>query len=101
MRTDSFYVIPTALMLVATVLSLAYMLRFVSMIFFGQPKGEDGVETADVEAAKVGEHTEESHKGFDVPNYIKLSFAILVVLVVIVGIYPQFFIHLIQTASIG
>ncbi len=101
MRTDSFYVIPTALMLVATVLSLAYMLRFVSMIFFGQPKGEDGVEIADVEAAKVGEHTEESHKGFDVPNYIKLSFAILVVLVVIVGIYPQFFIHLIQTASIG
>src|SRR5208337_4347365 len=34
MRVDSFYILPTALMLVATVLSLAYMLRFVSMIFF-------------------------------------------------------------------
>jgi proton-translocating NADH-quinone oxidoreductase chain M len=100
MRTDSFYVIPTALMLVATVFSLAYMLRFVSMIFFGEPKDEN-VETEDIEAAVVGEHTEESHKGFDVPNYIKLSFAILVVLVVFVGIYPTFFIHLIQTVSIG
>jgi NADH-quinone oxidoreductase subunit M len=100
MRTDSFYVIPTALMLVATVFSLAYMLRFVSMIFFGEPKDEN-VETEDIEAAVVGEHTEESHKGFDVPNYIKLSFAILVVLVVFVGIYPTFFIHLIQTVSMG
>ncbi len=101
MRTDSFYTIPTALMLVATVLSLAYMLRFVSMIFFGQPKDENGVEIAETEAAKVSEHTEESHKGLDVPNYIKLSFAILVVLVVVVGIYPTFFIHLIQTVSMG
>ena len=39
MRVDSFYIIPTALMLVATVLSLAYMLRFVSMIFFGATQG--------------------------------------------------------------
>jgi formate hydrogenlyase subunit 3/multisubunit Na+/H+ antiporter MnhD subunit len=103
MRTDSFYVIPTALMLVATVLSLAYMLRFVSKIFFGEPVDEN-VETAEVEAAETavdGERTEKSHKGFEVPNYIKLSFAILVVLVVFVGIYPTFFIHLIQTVSMG
>ncbi len=40
-------------------------------------------------------------KSSDVPNYIKLSFAILVVLVVLVGIYPSFFIHLIQTVSMG
>jgi NADH-quinone oxidoreductase subunit M len=103
MRTDSFYVIPTALMLVATVLSLAYMLRFVSKIFFGEPVDEN-VETAEVEAAEAavdGQHTEEGHKGFDVPNYIKLSFAILVVLVVLVGIYPTFFIHLIQTVKMG
>lgn len=104
MRTDSFYTIPTALMLVATVLSLAYMLRFVSFIFFGQPKEEDGVEIEEAEAAEEavkGEHAGEGHKRFDVPNWIKLSFAILVVLVVFVGIYPTFFIHLIQTVSIG
>ena len=32
---------------------------------------------------------------------MKLSFAILVVLIVLVGIYPSFFIHLIQTVKIG
>ena len=99
-RVDSFYIIPTALMLVATVLSLAYMLRFVSFIFFGQPKGENGNEIKEAEV-KEGEHVEEGHKGLDVPNWIKLSFAILVVLVVFVGIYPSFFIHLIQTVSMG
>ena len=51
MRVDSFYIIPTALMLVATVLSLAYMLRFVSMIFFGEPKDET-VEIEEAEAAE-------------------------------------------------
>lgn len=100
MRTDSFYVWPTALMLVATVLSLAYMLRFVSFIFFGQPKNGNSAEIVETEA-KEGEHAEEGHKSLDVPNWIKLSFAILVVLVILVGIYPSFFIHLIQTVSIG
>ena len=37
-KTDSFYIIPTALMLIATVISLAYMLRFTSNVFLGQPK---------------------------------------------------------------
>jgi formate hydrogenlyase subunit 3/multisubunit Na+/H+ antiporter MnhD subunit len=99
-RVDSFYIIPTALMLVATVISLAYMLRFVSFIFFGQPKGENGEEIKEAEA-KEGEQVKEGHKGLEVPNWIKLSFAILVVLVVFVGIYPSFFIHLIQTVSMG
>ncbi|MGO8807077.1 MAG: complex I subunit 4 family protein [Candidatus Bathyarchaeia archaeon] len=99
MRVDSFYIIPTALMLVATVLSLAYMLRFVSMIFFGEPKDET-VEAADVEAVEATK-PDHVHKVLDVPNYIKVSFAILVILVVLVGIYPTFFIHLIQTVSMG
>ena len=104
MRVDSFYVIPTALMLVATVLSLAYMLRFTSFIFFGQPKDENGVEIKEAEAAHghgEEEHVAEEHHGFDVPNYMKLSFAILVVLVILVGIYPTFFINLIQTVRFG
>ena len=90
---DSFYIIPTALMLIATVLSLAYMLRFTSNVFFGQPKEEEPT----VEGA-VGK--EEKH-GFEVPNYMKLSFVILAVLIVLVGIYPTFFINLIQTVRFG
>jgi NADH-quinone oxidoreductase subunit M len=91
-HVDSFYIIPTALMLIATVLSLAYMLRFTSKVFLGLPKYEEG------EAGKVGE---EEKKTFEVSNYMKLSFAILVVLIILVGIYPTFFLNLIQTVRIG
>ena len=89
---DSFYILPTALMLVATVLSLAYMLRFTAKIFFGQP------QEAEVDAIEEGK---EEKKSFEVPNYMKLSFAILAVLIILVGIYPTFFINLIQTVRIG
>ncbi len=99
-RVDSFYIIPTALMLVATVLSLAYMLRFVSLVFLGTPKGEN-VEMMHNGGAEEKEHTEEAKGSIDVPVFMKVSFAILVVLVVLVGIYPSFFIHLIQTVSMG
>jgi NADH-quinone oxidoreductase subunit M len=88
-KTNSFYIIPTALMLIATVISLAYMLRFTSKIYLGQPAAEELLEG------------EEPHKIVDVSNYMKLSLAILVVLVVLVGIYPTFFINLIQTVTFG
>ena len=104
MSVDKFYVWPTALMLVATVLSLAYMLRFVSFIFFGNSKDETGAEAKEAEAAEEavkGEHAGEGHKGMEVPNWIKVSFAILVALVVFIGIYPTFFVHLIQTVTMG
>ena len=39
---DAFYTIPTVFMLIATVLSLAYSLRFVNKVFLGQPKTENG-----------------------------------------------------------
>ncbi len=90
-KTDSFYIIPTALMLVATVISLAYMLRFTSKVYLGQP-------VADEVAVAEGETP---HKIVDVSNWMKLSLAILVVLVVLVGIYPTFFINLIQTVTFG
>jgi formate hydrogenlyase subunit 3/multisubunit Na+/H+ antiporter MnhD subunit len=91
-KTDSFYIIPTALMLIATVLSLAYMLRFTSNVYLGQPKDEE---------VKEGEESGEAKKIVEVSNYMKLSLAILVVLVVLVGIYPTFFINLIQTVRFG
>jgi NADH-quinone oxidoreductase subunit M len=91
-HVDSFYIIPTALMLIATVLSLAYMLRFTSNVFLGQPKDEEG---------EVSEEGKEEKKTLEVSNYMKLSFAILVVLIILVGIYPTFFLNLIQTVRIG
>ena len=84
-RTDGFFVLPTALMLVATVLSLAYSLRFTSKVFLGQPKNI----------------AEGEKKIVDVPNYMKLAMALLVVFVVLLGIWPTFFINLINTVSFG
>ncbi len=105
---DSFYMIPTALMLIATVFSLAYSLRFVSKVFLGRSKDEpevadahgahDANATATPTEVKEGEH---GHKIVDIPNYMKLALAILVVLVVLIGIYPTFFMQLIQTVTFG
>jgi NADH-quinone oxidoreductase subunit M len=98
-NADVFYIIPIALMLVATVFSLAYSLRFISKVFLGTSKDEAGAEEAH---KNVAEHLkEETHKIVDVPNYMKVSLAILVILVVIIGIYPTFFMNLIQTVTFG
>jgi NADH:ubiquinone oxidoreductase subunit 4 (subunit M) len=66
-------------MLVATVLSLAYSLRYLSHVFFGQAKSEKKV--------------------VDVPGFMMLGMGILVVLVVVLGVYPTFFVNLIKTVS--
>lgn len=84
-QIDSFYIVPTALMLIATVLSLAYSLRFVSNVFLGTSKGKEGVE---------GEK-----KKLEVPRFMQLAMIIVAVLVVVIGIYPSFFINLINTAT--
>jgi proton-translocating NADH-quinone oxidoreductase, chain M len=106
---DGFYMIPTALMLIATVFSLAYSLRFVSKVFLGRAPGEAEVVDAhaahgaahDAHTEAPEEHAEHGHKIVDVPNYMKVALAILVVLVVIIGIYPSFFMQLIQTVTFG
>jgi NADH-quinone oxidoreductase subunit M len=81
-NADGFFLLPTALMLVATVLSLAYSLRYLSHVFLGNPKSED-----------------EKKKIVDVPNYMKAAMAILVILVIVLGIWPTFFVHLINTVQ--
>ena len=106
-QIDSFYIIPTALMLIATVFSLAYSLRFISKVFFGQSKDEQGAvqvahdahaNQSQPEAPMTEGH---GHKITDIPNYMKAALAILVVLVVLIGIYPTFFVQLIQTVTFG
>jgi len=84
-NVDGFYIIPTALMLVATVFSLAYALRFTTHVFLGTSKNP-----------AVGEGEK---KKFEVPRFMQLAMVILVVLVVIVGIYPSFFVNLINGAA--
>jgi NADH-quinone oxidoreductase subunit M len=75
---DGFYLIPTALMLIAAVLSLAYALRFVGQVFLGPAKHE---------------------KVSDVPPFMRLAMVVLAALVVVLGIWPTFFIQLIMSAS--
>jgi NADH-quinone oxidoreductase subunit M len=106
---DGFYIIPTALMLIATVFSLAYSLRFVSKVFLGQSKDEQGTKPAahdahDAHGSQAPPQTKEAehgHKIVDIPNYMKFALAVLVVLVVLIGIYPTFFTQLIQTVTFG
>ncbi|MCW3984702.1 MAG: NADH-quinone oxidoreductase subunit M [Candidatus Bathyarchaeota archaeon] len=106
-QIDSFYIIPTALMLIATVFSLAYSLRFISKVFFGQSKDEQGAVQVAHDAHANQSQPEapvtegHGHKITDIPNYMKAALAILVVLVVLIGIYPTFFVQLIQTVTFG
>ncbi|XES78521.1 MAG: NuoM family protein [Candidatus Bathyarchaeia archaeon] len=85
--TDGFYTIPTVFMLLATVLSLAYSLRFVNKVFLGRSKTENGFTSA---AKKIR----------DVPNSMKLAMIILVAFVIVLGVYPAFFINLIKGVAL-
>jgi NADH-quinone oxidoreductase subunit M len=87
-RNDPFYLIPTIFMLIATVLSLAYSLRFVNKVFLGPSKTENG------------EVPESGKKIFDVPNSMKVAMLILVAFVVVLGVYPAFFINLIKGVAL-
>jgi len=89
---DSFYLIPTIFMLVAVVFSLAYSLRYISKVFLGQPKNGNG-------SASNG--AEGEHKIVDVSLFMKIAMVILVVLVILIGIYPGFFVDLINSVQFG
>ena len=91
-KDDFFYLIPTIFMLLATVLSLAYSLRFVNKVFLGQPKTD--------ESSEASETPETKKKLFDVPNTMKLAMAILVIFVIVLGVYPAFFINLIKGVAL-
>jgi NADH-quinone oxidoreductase subunit M len=90
---DGFYTIPTVLMLIATIISLAYSLRFIWKVYLGPALGKSAAPqiTTEPSAAPV-----EEKKIVDVPNYMKLSMGILVVFVILIGIYPSLFLNLIH-----
>jgi NADH-quinone oxidoreductase subunit M len=87
---DAFFIIPTALMLVATVFSLGYSLRFVSTVFLGPSRTVEPAE---------GKQTAPKRK-LEVPLLMQVSMVILVVLVIIIGIYPGIFTTLLNTLPI-
>lgn len=78
LQVDSFYLAPTVLMLIATVLSLGYALRFLWKVFLGHS------------------HTQRA-RGAD--QFMVVSMVILTVLVVFLGLWPTPFIELISSAS--
>jgi NADH-quinone oxidoreductase subunit M len=79
-NSDNFYLLPTALMLVATVLSLAYALRYISHVFLGSGKLE---------------------KAREAPFFMDFAMIVLAVFVIVLGVWPTFFIQLISTVNFG
>jgi NADH:ubiquinone oxidoreductase subunit 5 (subunit L)/multisubunit Na+/H+ antiporter MnhA subunit len=71
--------------LIATVFSLAYALRFTAQVFLGPSKNPVVIEK----------------KRLEVQRFMLAAMVILVVLVVIVGVYPSFFVNLINTPVVG
>jgi len=80
-NNDGFFLWPTAFMLIATVISLAYSLRYLSQVFLGKAK------------------TTGEKKIVDVPIYMKVAMGVLVVFVIILGFWPTFFVDLINTVQ--
>lgn len=74
---DSFYIVPTIIMLVVTILSLAYVLRYIARVVFGTPK---------------------SDKVHDVPFSMKFALVLLGIFVLVLGIWPTYVISFIGTA---
>jgi NADH-quinone oxidoreductase subunit M len=75
-KGDGFYFVPTALMFITVVLSLAYVLRYLGHVFFGARKFE-----------KVKE----------IPFFMKLAMLVLAVIVIVIFLWPSFFINIIST----
>ena len=93
----SSYYLPTILMLIATVFSLAYVLRYFWKVFLETPK-----ETAEVETIELDDEGKEKSKNNDPHIFIVIAMLGLAAFVVLLGIYPGIFLDLIHAVtSIG
>lgn len=90
---DGSYYLPTVLMLIATVFSLAYVLRYFWKVFLGTPQ-----PTTDVESVVSEDEVEQKIKN-DPPIYMIISMLALAAFVVLLGIYPGIFIDLIHAVT--
>jgi proton-translocating NADH-quinone oxidoreductase chain M len=92
---DSSYYLPTILMLIATVFSLAYVLRYFWKVFLETPK-----LTTEVKQITTEPETEQMSKNNDPPIYMIISMFVLAAFVVLLGIYPGVFIDLIHAVTL-
>jgi NADH:ubiquinone oxidoreductase subunit 4 (subunit M) len=67
------------------------MIRFIRNIFLGQSRADTTELAESTTAEKIKE----------VSTWIKLSFVLLVIFVILVGIYPTFLLDLISTTILG
>jgi NADH-quinone oxidoreductase subunit M len=89
---DSSYYLPTVLMLIATVFSLGYVLRYFWKVFLGSPNIPIEVETT-----TDGEDKQKTNN--DPPIYMIVAMLALAAFVVVLGIYPGVFIDLIHAVT--
>ncbi len=91
---DGSYYLPTVLMLIATVFSLAYVLRYFWKVFLEAPKRKIEEKTIKAE----GKDRQET-KNNDPPIFIVIAMLALAAFVIILGIYPGLFIDLIHAVT--
>jgi len=89
-----FYYIPTILMLVATVFSLGYVLRYFWKVFLEAPKTKIEIETV----AAEGEEKQKT-KNNDPQIFMIIAMLALAAFIVLLGIYPGIFIDLIHAVT--
>jgi len=91
---DGSYYLPTVLMLIATVFSLAYVLRYFWKVFLEAPKLK-----TEVKPIKTEDKDKQKTKNNDPPIFMVISMLALAAFVVILGIYPGLFIDLIHAVT--
>jgi NADH-quinone oxidoreductase subunit M len=91
---DGSYYLPTVLMLIATVFSLAYVLRYFWKVFLEAPKLK-----TEAKQIKTKDKDEQKTKNIDPPVFIVIAMLALAAFVVLLGIYPGIFIDLIHAVT--
>jgi NADH-quinone oxidoreductase subunit M len=93
---DGSYYLPTILMLIATVFSLGYVLRYFWKVFLETPKLKTEVKPTKIE--DEGKDKQKT-KNNDPPIFMIIAMLALAAFVVILGIYPGLFIDLIHAVT--
>ncbi|MEJ2126485.1 MAG: NADH-quinone oxidoreductase subunit M [Candidatus Bathyarchaeota archaeon] len=91
---DSAFYLPTILMLIATVFSLGYVLRYFWKVFLVTPETPVKFAHSDTETDEENEN-----KTYDPKIWITISMVALAAFVVVLGIYPGIFIDLIHAVT--
>jgi NADH-quinone oxidoreductase subunit M len=92
--SNNFYYLPTVLMLIATVFSLAYVLRYFWKVFLEAPKLK-----TEAKPRKNEDKDKQKTKNNDPPIFMVIAMLALAAFVVILGIYPGLFIDLIHAVT--